>query len=87
MKVTWKTCFRVGLSIFVLYLCIYYWDTLSGALAVMLQAAAPFFIGLIIAYVLNILMCFYEKHYFPKKAGVPAVEKSRRPVCLIFSQW
>ncbi|MGN1001816.1 MAG: AI-2E family transporter [Oscillospiraceae bacterium] len=83
MKIDWKTCFRVGLSIFVLFLCIYYWSAVSSFLGLLLHALSPLLVGLVIAYVLNILMSFYEKRYFPQKAGVPAVEKTRRPVCLI----
>ncbi len=46
-------------------------------------AVVPLVTGLIIAYVINILMSFYEKHYFRKKADRKVVQKSRRPVCLV----
>lgn len=56
--IRWKNCFRVGASIFVLFLCCTYWKTAAGFLAKLLSAATPLFIGLAIAYVLNILMSF-----------------------------
>ncbi len=83
MNITWKNCFRICASIFVLFLCMYYWEAISGLLSVALGAATPILIGLAIAYVLNILMSFYERHYFPKFTGKKVVEKSRRGVCLV----
>lgn len=83
MSVSWKNCFRVGLSLFLLFLCIYYWSAVSGFLGTLMKALWPLILGLIIAYVLNILMSFYERHYFTKKADSKFVSKSRRPVCLL----
>ncbi|MBR6548042.1 MAG: AI-2E family transporter [Clostridia bacterium] len=82
MKITWSNCFRVGLSVFVLYLCIYYWQSISGLLGMLVSGLTPVVVGFAIAYVLNILMSFYERHYFPKSNHKKAVIKSRRPVCL-----
>jgi len=82
MKITWNNCFRVGLSIFVLYLCIFYWQSISGLLGMLISGLTPVAIGFAIAYVLNILMSFYERHYFPKSCDKKVVVKSRRPVCL-----
>jgi len=84
MKLTWKNCFKIGFSIFVLYLGIHYWTYVSGFLSALLSAALPLLIGCAIAYVVNILMTFYERHYFVKTKSA-AVEKSRRPVCLTLS--
>ncbi len=83
MKLTWKTCARIVVSVFVLYLGIYYWSSVSGMLGKMASAAVPILIGLIIAYALNILMSFYEKHYFTKFAQKPVVAKTRRVVCML----
>lgn len=81
-EIKWKNCFRVGVSIFVLFLCCSYWKTAAGFLAQLFSAATPLFIGFAIAYVLNILMSFYERHYFVSYAEKRVVEKSRRPVCM-----
>ncbi|MBO5303227.1 MAG: AI-2E family transporter [Lachnospiraceae bacterium] len=84
MEIKWKTCFRVGLSIFVLYLCITYWSVAFGLLTTLLSAAAPLFIGCVVAYIINILMSFYEKFYFTKSKNVKVI-KSRRPVCMVLA--
>ena len=82
MRVEWKSCFRIGVSIFVLYLCITYWPSFSSFIGTVVGAAMPLLIGCVIAYILNILMSFYEKHYFPKSTK-PAAARSRRPVCML----
>lgn len=82
MKVEWKSCFRVGVSIFVLYLCIQYWPSAIGLFQSAIGAASPLLIGCVIAYLVNILMNMYEKHYFPKAKNT-ILCKSRRPVCMI----
>ena len=82
MKLDWKTCRRVGVAAFLLYLVIYYWETVSGLLSLLLGACVPLVLGGAIAYLINILMTFYECHWFPKsKAKAAAV--SRRPVCML----
>ena len=81
MKKEWKICLRVGISAFLLYLCITYWPKVAGLLSAILSAASPLLLGCAIAYVLNILMCFYERRFFRKKEkGV--MSKIRRPICL-----
>lgn len=80
-KIDWKTCFRVGASVFVLFLCIHYWPNISGFIGKCFTAAAPVFTGFVMAYIINILMSFYERHFFPKSKK-KAVAKSRRPVSL-----
>lgn len=81
MKIEWKTCFRVGLSVFLLYLCILYWTPVSDFVFGFLGAAMPLLIGGAIAFVLNIMMSNFEKWYFPKSQK-KLVLKTRRPVCL-----
>ena len=53
-----------------------------GVLSSLLSAAGPLLVGCLIAYLINILMSFYERHYFPKSSK-KAILKSRRPVCLL----
>ena len=68
-------------GVFLLYLAIHYWPFVSGFIASFFSAAMPIIAGCIIAYVVNILMSFFEKHYFPNthKKWLAA---SRRPVCM-----
>lgn len=82
MNVEWKSCFRVGVSVVLIYLVIHYWSNIAGLGTALLGAAAPLLIGCVIAYLVNILMSFYEKHYFPK-SNKPLVAKSRRSVCMV----
>ena len=84
MKVKWDTCVKIGVTVFTLYLCIHYWPTVGNLLSMLLGAAAPLLIGCVIAYLVNILMSLYERHYFPK-AKNKKLNKSRRPVCMILA--
>ena len=81
MKITWRNLFRIGILFFALYLCIHYLDAVQSFVALILGAATPFFVGFAIAYVVNILMSFYEKIYFPKSTK-KAATVTRRPVCM-----
>ena len=73
--------FKIGLSIFLLYLCIRTWPTVENVLLAIVGAASPLFIGFAIAYIVNIPMSFFERHYFPKSNN-KFIIKSRTPVCL-----
>lgn len=84
MKLEWKTCFKVGISVFVLYLCIYYWSGVSNFFAALLSAAIPLIAGGVIAYFINILLSFYERHCF-RKTKSPVIIKLRRPICITLS--
>ncbi len=82
MKIEWKTCFKVGFSIFVLYLCIHHWQAAADLTVLLLGAALPLLIGCVIAYLVNILMSFYERHYFAKSNNSLLI-KSKRPICML----
>ncbi|MBE6541611.1 MAG: AI-2E family transporter [Ruminococcaceae bacterium] len=82
MKVEWKSLLRIGVGIFLLYLGIHYWPSLSGLLGTIFSAAIPLIIGCAIAYFINILMSWFEKHYFPH-SDKKIVKNSRRIVCMI----
>lgn len=84
MKLEWKSCFRIGISLFLLYLGITYWSSFTSLLGLLVTAAMPLLIGCVIAYIINILMSFYEKHYFPKSKNTQLI-KSRRTVCMLFA--
>ena len=84
MNLSWKNCAKIGITAFLLFICIHYCDNVLRFLTVILSAASPLIIGFIIAYVLNILMAFYEKYYFPK-SNKATIIKTRRPVCMIAS--
>lgn len=79
MKIDFKLLFKIGFAVFVLYLCINYWNTVSVAL---IGAAAPIIIGFVIAYLVNIIMNLYERNFFPKSQK-KAVNKIRTPICML----
>ena len=79
-----KILIKIALAVLGVYLVIHYWTNISGAVGTLFSAAAPILFGFVISYPLNILMNFYERHWFPKSKKKIA-EKSRRPVCLIGS--
>lgn len=81
MKIDWKSCLKICVSVFILYLCIHFFPDVFGFLKKLLGAATPLVAGGILAYLLNILMSFYEKYYFPKSSK-KIVLKTRRPLCM-----
>ena len=84
MKIEWKSCFKVCVSIFLLYISILYWQPLAGFVFSLLGAAVPLFIGCGFAFLLNILMEKLEKLYFPK-SNKKIVLKTRRPVSILMA--
>ncbi len=81
MKNEWKKCFQIGVTLFLLFLCIYYWQPSVRIAGAALKAATPLLLGCVAAYIVNILMAFYQRHYFPNSKK-PFVQKSARPVCI-----
>ena len=77
MKLKLKNCLLIAATVFLLYLAVYYWPAVSGFVKAVYSASVSVIIGAVIAYILNILMVFYERHYF-RKTKKPAVIKSRR---------
>lgn len=84
MKVTRRTCFMLCSSLFVLYLAIHYWDALVNLLGLFLSAAGTLITGAVIAYVLNILMTFYERH-LSVLDSFRLWQKLRRSVCMVLA--
>ena len=82
MKTDTKFLLKTGTSIFLLYRCIHYWSGISNFLLMIVGAAFPLIIGCIIAYLVNILMSWFERHYFPRSTK-KFVLKSCRIVSLI----
>ncbi len=84
MKTDIKKHASILIGIFVLYIAIRYWDDAVNLLLLALGAASPLIIGAAIAYILNILMSFFEKYYFPKSKS-KFVNGSRRVVCILLA--
>ena len=84
MKTNIKKHASLLMGIFILYLAIRYWDGAVNIFSMAVSAATPLIAGLAIAYILNILMSFYERHYFPKSKAV-IVAKTRRIACMLLA--
>lgn len=84
MKLEWKTCLKIAVTVAVIYLFIYYWDAISDVGALLIATLNQLLSGALIAYVINIVMSFYERLYFPR-SNRKAVIKTRRTVCLVLS--
>ena len=83
-EISTRTLIKIALAAFMLFLAIYYWPAAAGFLGVLFSAFVPLLLGLALAYPLNILMSFYEKHFFPN-SGSRAIVKARTGLCLIFA--
>ena len=83
VKISWKTCLKVASAAFLLFLAIHYWTWLERSAALLLDALGALLLGIAIAYVVNILMSFYERHYFPRRSQRRLVARTRRPVCML----
>ena len=82
MKIQAKTLAKIGVAVFLTYIAIFYWPSISGFIGALFTALVPLIIGLAIAYIVNLIMGLYERMYFPKSQK-KLVTKTRRPVCLL----
>lgn len=81
-KLEWKTVIKIVTGVIAVYLTVHYWPNISGVIGTVLSAATPIVVGGLLAYPLNILMSFYERHFFPQ-SDKPVVKKSRKAVSLV----
>ena len=73
-----------GLTAIIVCYIIQHFALVEKAAGIALGALTPLILGAIIAYIFNIILSWFEKHYFPKtKTGF--IQFSRRPVCLVIS--
>lgn len=73
-----------GLTAIIVCYIIQHFALVEKAVGIALGALTPLILGAIIAYIFNIILSWFEKHYFPKtKTGF--IQFSRRPVCLVIS--
>lgn len=84
MKLNWKTCIVLCISVFILYLAITSWNDITVFLHKLIKAASTLTFGAAIAYVVNILMSFFERKIAPKSKK-PLWLKLRRPVCMLLA--
>ena len=83
-KIDWKTCIRIAITVFVVYLAIHYWPHAANLIKTLIAAALPLFVGAVLAYPINILVSFYENKFF-KNAKNKVLLKSRRGISILLS--
>ena len=66
------------------YFIIRYWGKVEGLVKLGIGAAAPLLIGCAMAYVINILMNFYE-NWYKRLLKQPFARKIERFVCMVFA--
>ncbi len=84
MKLTKKHFWTGILTLLALILAVRYWDQLFGGFRLLLGAMSPIILGAVIAYVINILVAYYERTVAPK-CKKPLWVKNRRAVCIALS--
>ena len=60
VSISWKTCVKIIISVALIYLFIRYWGALEGFVGVLLSGTLAIIAGLVIAYVVNIPLRFFE---------------------------
>lgn len=84
MKQEMKKMLGITGALILVFIVIRYWEKLESFLSLAVSAALPLIIGCVMAYVINILMCFYEKWYV-RIFKVEVARNIRRVVCLILA--
>lgn len=82
MKLSWSACVRIGVTATLVLLIVLCREQLWAAVRLLSGAVAPLALGAAMAYAVNILMSFYERHIAPKGRARLWREKLRRPVCM-----
>lgn len=80
-KINLKLIISIVVAALAVYLITHYWPNIADFAGSIQAAATPIIFGFVLAYPINILMSFYERHFFPKKQtkGFSGV---RKVVCL-----
>ena len=76
-KVETKFLLKVAGLIFALYLCIHYWPSVAIIFKTAFAAVLPLLIGTVVAYPLDILTSFFERHLL-SKSNNKIVVRTRR---------
>ena len=90
MKLERKNLVELGIAALLLYLAIHYWDAAMGTLGLICHAAWPLIFGAIVAFVVNILMSFYERNLTRllgrfRKLRVKEGQRWLRALCMVLA--
>lgn len=84
MQISWKLCGKIAATVIGIYLFIQCFPAVASGIGIVAQATVPLLAGCVIAYVVNILMTFYEK-YFELICRHAAIRRYERPFCMFLS--
>lgn len=84
MELKWKSCIKIGVTATALFLITQYWPTFTGLAHIAFGAALPLLLGCAIAYVVNILMSFFERHLITI-SQTSSLRKIYRPLCMLLA--
>lgn len=74
----------IALLIIAICFVVKHFSLFGKLITVAYSAVYPLLLGAIIAYIFNIILSAFEKHYFPK-TDTKAIRLTRRPVCIVLS--
>ncbi len=77
----WKGLIRISVCVFAVYLAVHFLPDVSGFLGDVFAAAAPLFLGVVLAYIINLIYGAYLKILFPRAKRI-FWQKARRPLAL-----
>lgn len=83
-KIETKSLIKIAGVIFALYLCIHYWPSAANIIKAAFAAVLPLLIGTVLAYPLNILMSFFERHLLSKSQN-KFIVRTRRGFSLVLA--
>lgn len=84
MKLKTKSLIKIAVAVIATWLFIHYWGHTANIIKALFAAAFPLIVGTLLAYPLNILMSFYERHLFTKTRKALLI-KGRRALALILA--
>ncbi len=79
-----KRIYKIMLVAAAILFFVLYFPTVSGVATTIVGITSPLFVGIAIAYIINIPLTKFEKLYFPK-SKIKFINSSRRIVCLLLS--
>ncbi len=83
-KIETKNLIKIAGVVFALYLCIHYWSGAATILKTAFAAVLPLIIGTALAYPLDILTSFFERHLL-SKSNNKIIVKTRRGIAVALS--
>lgn len=60
-NISWKACMKLAITVLAVFLCIRYWGAVERFVGLLFGGMIAIFAGLVIAYVVNIPMRFFER--------------------------